>query len=72
MVGTALFLQGILIVHAMPLTFVAYVLAVKRLTILFSVVWGGLLLKEGFFGRRLISALLMVVGVIVIILFGGA
>ena len=45
---------------------VHYVICLKRSSILFSVILGRLLFSEGFVGARLLGALLMLVGVVVI------
>ncbi len=54
-----------LIVHntALNLGPVSSVIAVKRSSILFAVMWGGVFLKERDVGKRLAGALLMVVGI---------
>ncbi|MCX4030305.1 EamA family transporter [Endozoicomonas sp. SM1973] len=64
-----IFLQIFFIAYAMPMTLASYVMAVKRSTILFSVLWGGLLLKEPFFKQRLIGASFMLIGLIILLLF---
>ncbi len=53
---------------AITLTLVPYVIAVKRLSILFSVIWGGIVLRERQFRQRLIAASIMVGGAIIITL----
>lgn len=55
---------------ALKYTFVAYVISVKRLSVLLSVISGGLLFKEKFLRERLFGACLMVVGVAIIALKG--
>jgi uncharacterized membrane protein len=56
--------------HALPLTQVSYVIAVKRLSIVFSVLIGTLILREPDIIHRLPGALLMVLGVFFITVFG--
>ncbi len=48
----------------------AYMIAVKRLSLLFSVLWGGLFFKEEAMASRLAGAGLMVLGVAMIVLLG--
>ncbi len=54
---------------AITMTLVPYVIAVKRLSILLSVLWGGLLLGEQQFRRRLVAAAIMVIGAVVLTMF---
>ena len=56
--------------HALPLTQVSYVIAVKRLSIVFGVLLGALVLREPDLAHRLPGALLMVAGVFFIAVFG--
>ena len=56
--------------HALPLTQVSYVIAVKRLSIVFGVLLGALVLHEPDLAHRLPGALLMVAGVFFIAVFG--
>jgi len=53
---------------AINLTLVAYVISIKRLSIIFSVIFGFLLFKEKGFKERLTGAIIMVLGVILITL----
>ncbi|WP_456431106.1 EamA family transporter [Thermosulfuriphilus sp.] len=55
---------------AISLVEAAYMIAVKRLSLLFSVAFGGLFLKEESIGSRLLGAGLMVAGVALIVLMG--
>jgi drug/metabolite transporter (DMT)-like permease len=55
---------------ALSLAKVTYVTAVKRLSVLFSIVLGGTILKEGAFRERLAGGALMVSGFALIVLFG--
>ncbi len=56
--------------HALPLTLAAYVIAVKRLSIIFGVLLGAAALGEPDLRHRLPGALLMVAGVFFIAVFG--
>ncbi|MFU2208142.1 EamA family transporter [Solidesulfovibrio sp. C21] len=56
--------------QALPLTQVSYVIAVKRLSIVFGVLLGAFVLREPDLGHRLPGALLMVAGVFFIAVFG--
>lgn len=56
--------------RALPLTQVSYVIAVKRLSIVFGVLLGAMVLREPDLAHRLPGALLMVVGVFIIAVFG--
>jgi drug/metabolite transporter (DMT)-like permease len=53
---------------ALSMQIVPYVISLKRLNILFSVLYGGLLFKEKDVAKRLFGAFLMVAGTLVIIL----
>lgn len=67
-----LFSSVMIITHfiAVEMVEVAYMISVKRLSIMFTVLSGTIILKEGRTLDRLIGALLMVLGVTVINLFG--
>ena len=54
--------------HAVLLTDVAYVITIKRLSLLFGVIFGGLIFRETGIGARLAAASLMVAGAAVIAL----
>lgn len=58
--------------HALAISMItaAYMIAVKRTSIFFTVLLGGLLFKEDQLAKRLMGTLLMVLGVICITLFG--
>lgn len=56
--------------YALPLTLVSYVIAVKRLSIVFAVVLGALFFREPDVLFRLPGALIMVAGVFFIAVFG--
>ncbi|NJO04570.1 MAG: EamA family transporter [Chloroflexaceae bacterium] len=51
---------------ALTLTLVAYVISVKRTSTVMSVLWGGLLFKEQHLRERLLGALVMLAGVVII------
>jgi drug/metabolite transporter (DMT)-like permease len=55
---------------ALSLAKVTYVTAVKRLSVLFSIVLGGTVLKEGSLRERLTGGMLMVSGFALIVVFG--
>ena len=57
-----------LLVHntALSLGPVPSVIAIKRSSILFAVMWGWMFLKEKYVGERLIGAVLMMIGVVVL------
>lgn len=55
---------------AITLVDASYMIAVKRTSPLFGVLYGGLALGEGEFGKRLLATALMVVGVVLIALLG--
>lgn len=65
-IGVFFALSGIAYVYSIKMTFVAYALAVKRTSILFSVILGALLFKEKNIRERLLGAALMVAGVAII------
>jgi len=69
LVGMVLSLAAITINIAFTMQIVPYVISLKRLSILFSVVYGGFLFKEKNLLRRSIGALIMLGGVFLIILF---
>ena len=56
--------------QALPMTQVSYVIAVKRLSIVFGVLLGAMVFREPDLSQRLPGALLMVVGVFFIAVFG--
>ena len=69
LVGIILSLVAITINIAFTMQIVPYVISLERLSILFSVLYGGFLFKEKNILRRSIGALIMLSGVILIILF---
>ena len=56
--------------HGIQLAPAAYLIAAKRLSLLFSVLYGGLVFREGFRRQRLLGAGLMAAGVGLIALKG--
>jgi len=62
--GLGLFFQ----MNAITLALVAYVIAIKRLGVLLSVLWGRLAFKEENFRKRMPGAVLMVMGAVIIAL----
>ncbi|MBU2521594.1 MAG: DMT family transporter [Proteobacteria bacterium] len=69
-VGLMLFLHGLF--HSLSISMVeaVYMIAVKRMSILFSVGYGWVLFKETDIGARMLGALFMFAGVVFIILLG--
>jgi drug/metabolite transporter (DMT)-like permease len=70
LVGAAVAGEIICHVYGMSLAPAAYLIGVKRLSILFSVILGGLLLKERPLLPRLMAAVLMVTGVALLAFLG--
>ena len=66
-----LFLALMIISHviAITMTNVAYMISVKRTSLLFSVGYGYLLFDEGHIGERMLGSVLMILGIILISLF---
>lgn len=54
---------------AISLTLVAYVISIKRISIVLGVLWGGLIFKEKNIKDRMIGAIIMIGGVVLIIVF---
>ena len=48
---------------AISLTLVAYVISIKRVSVVFGVLWGHFIFKEGGIKERLIGTSIMVMGV---------
>jgi len=63
-------LSSIFHMTAITYTLVAYVISIKRLSIIFSVLFGHFVFKEDGIKERLLGAVMMVVGVIIIGLLG--
>lgn len=56
--------------HALLLTKAAYVIATKRLSIVFSTIFGGKFFKEKELRKRVLATLIMFFGVVMILVFG--
>ncbi len=69
-VGLILAVEGISINTAYTLAIVPYVITIKRLSIFFSVLFGGLLLHEQHIRGRMSGALIMIAGAVIIGLWG--
>ena len=69
-VGLMLFLHAFFHCLAISMVKAVYMIAVKRMSILFSVVYGWILFKESNIGTRMLGALLMFAGAVFIILLG--
>lgn len=52
---------------ALTLTIVPYVVAIKRISVLFSVLWGYFIFREGDIKEKLIGTMIMLVGVLFIV-----
>lgn len=61
-------LSSVCYFFAIGLTLVAYVVSVKRLSVVFGVLWGGIMLREENAGQRFVAAALMLAGVLCITL----
>lgn len=59
-------LTSIFQMYALTLTLVAYVIAIKRTSVVFSVLWGHYLFREKGVKERLLGASIMVLGVVLI------
>jgi uncharacterized membrane protein len=69
-VGALFFLQIMAGNLAMSFTKVAYMISVKRMSILFSVLYGGILFSEEQLLKRLLGAAIMVSGAVLISIWG--
>ena len=69
--GILFFLQAVFHGSAISLTKAAYMISLKRLSILFGVIYGAIIFKEQNIGVRLIGAALMLSGSVLIVLKGG-
>ena len=69
--GIGFFMAMMMLSHylAISLTDVAYMISVKRCSLLFSVIYGWLLFREISISERIIGAVLMIAGVVAITLF---
>lgn len=68
--GLLVFLHSVFHAWAISLTKAAYMISVKRLSVLFSVIYGWLIFEEENMAARLGGAVLMVAGAVVIALMG--
>ncbi len=68
--GLLLFAHGVLHAYAIAMAKAAYMIAIKRLSVLFGVLYGGVWFREDRIGIRLAGAVLMVSGAVVILLYG--
>ncbi len=67
-VGGSIFAASFIVMNiALTMQIVPYVISLKRLSILFSVLYGGFVLKEKQLGRRTFAALLMIIGMFLIV-----
>ena len=69
LIGTVVAIEAASINMAYTLQIVPYVIAIKRLSILFIVIFGTLVFSERETGKRLAGAALMVTGAVIIMLF---
>jgi drug/metabolite transporter (DMT)-like permease len=69
-VGLLLYVHVLLHVFAISMVQAVYMISVKRMSVLFSVVYGWLLFKESEISNRMLGALLMFLGVVCIYLLG--
>ena len=71
LVGLILALEAITINIAYTMQIMLYVISIKRISILFSVFYGGLIFREKNIFMRIAGASMMTIGVILIILSDG-
>jgi drug/metabolite transporter (DMT)-like permease len=69
LIGVFVAVEAASINVALTLQIVPYVIAIKRLSIIFMVLYGTLVFSEGDIGKRVMGAILMVAGAIIILLF---
>ena len=69
LIGIFVAIEAASINVAYTLQIVPYVIAIKRLSIIFVVLYGTLVFSEGETGKRLMGAVLMVAGAIIIVLY---
>lgn len=69
LIGVFVAVEAASINVALTLQIVPYVIAIKRLSIIFMVLYGTLVFSEGDIGKRVMGASLMVAGAIIILLF---
>ena len=68
--GLLFFAHGVLHAYAIAMVKAVYMIAIKRLSVLFGVLYGGMWFQERRIGIRLAGAGLMVSGAVVILFFG--
>ena len=68
--GIFLCLEAVTINIAFTMQIAPYVIAIKRTSILFAVLYGTFILEEKYKTRRIIGSLIMVIGTVLIILYG--
>ena len=68
LLGPVLTVEAVAINLAYTLQIVPFVIAVKRLSILFAVLFGGLIFSEGEMGYRIAGACIMIAGAVAIVL----
>ena len=68
LVGLVFALAEITINMALIMQIVPYAISLRRLSILFSVFYGGLLFREKNIPQRSLAALIMLIGIIIIVL----
>ena len=69
-IGFFIALMLIFHVSAIALTDVAYMISIKRTSLLFSVIYGRLIFKEAGFRERILGSIMMILGVAVISILG--
>lgn len=69
LLGAITFLIALTVNTAFTMNLVANVISIKRLSILFAVLFGGLVLKEANLAKRLVGAAIMVAGMAMIVIF---
>ncbi len=67
-IGMFFALAGIMYIYAYKLTLAAYVISIKRTSILFSVLFGGMIFKEKNIRARLLGAAFIVSGAVIILI----
>jgi drug/metabolite transporter (DMT)-like permease len=72
LIGTLVGLATYSIFTAYNYAPIAYVIAIKRTSILFTVILGRMIFNEPSFGRRVTGAVLALIGIVLIILSPGA
>ena len=70
MAGLLFFAHVLLHAFAIALTKAAYMIAVKRLSVIFGLVYGGLVFQEKNIAMRTLGTLLMVAGAVMITIWG--